>query len=91
MFADRYDLAVSTASAAARDAPGASGSVGLDQPAYVAHEDQGWLTITIKRTGDLGATEHVGYGVKQQDGTIKQPRLARERNRAFAASVGGDA
>lgn len=44
------------------------GSVQLDQPAYTAHENQGYLTITIQRTGDLSSEEHVGYGVKQQDG-----------------------
>jgi endoglucanase len=43
------------------------GTVSLDQPAYTAHEDQGYLTITIVRTGDLTTEEHVGYGVKQQD------------------------
>ncbi|MHB1570180.1 MAG: Calx-beta domain-containing protein, partial [Solirubrobacteraceae bacterium] len=46
---------------------GASGSVSLDQGAYTAHENQGYLTITIVRTGDLSGAEHVGYGVKQQD------------------------
>ena len=44
------------------------GTVQLDQPAYTAHENQGYLTITIERTGDLSGEEHVGYGVKQQDG-----------------------
>ncbi|HZE04925.1 MAG TPA: glycoside hydrolase family 6 protein, partial [Solirubrobacteraceae bacterium] len=44
-----------------------SGTVSLDQPAYTAHENQGYLTITIVRTGDLNVAEHVGYGVKQQD------------------------
>ncbi|HLH67088.1 MAG TPA: glycoside hydrolase family 6 protein [Solirubrobacteraceae bacterium] len=43
------------------------GTVTLDQPSYTAHEDQGTLTITILRTGDLSQAEHVGYGVKQQD------------------------
>ncbi|HYZ79750.1 MAG TPA: glycoside hydrolase family 6 protein [Solirubrobacteraceae bacterium] len=43
------------------------GSVELDQPAYTAHENQGSLTITIQRTGDLSGEEHVGYGVKRQD------------------------
>jgi endoglucanase len=46
---------------------GGGGSVQLDQPAYTAHENQGYLTITIQRTGDLAGQEHVGYGVKQQD------------------------
>ena len=41
--------------------------VSLDQSSYTAHEDQGYLTITIIRTGDLLGDEHVGYGVKQQD------------------------
>ncbi len=45
----------------------APGTVSLDQPAYTAHENQGELTITIQRTGDLLQAEHVGYGVKQQD------------------------
>lgn len=58
----------STASQAAvsRDA-GTANAVSLDQPAYTAHEAQGYLDITILRTGDLSATEHVGYGVKRQD------------------------
>ena len=43
------------------------GTVSLDQSAYTAHENQGNLTITILRTGDLSGAEHVGYGVKQQD------------------------
>jgi endoglucanase len=43
------------------------GNVSLDQSSYTAHEDQGYLTITIVRTGDLLGTEHVGYGVHQQD------------------------
>jgi endoglucanase len=43
------------------------GAVQLDQPAYTAHENQGYLTITIQRTGDLSGEEHVGYGVKRQD------------------------
>jgi endoglucanase len=46
---------------------GSSGSVELDQPAYTAHENQGDLTITIERSGDLSSAEHVGYGVKRQD------------------------
>jgi endoglucanase len=45
----------------------APGEVQLDQPAYTAHENQGYLTITIQRTGDLSGEEHVGYGVKRQD------------------------
>ena len=43
------------------------GSVQLDAPSYTAHENQGYLTITIVRSGDLSSDEHVGYGVKQQD------------------------
>ncbi|MGI8864592.1 MAG: glycoside hydrolase family 6 protein [Solirubrobacteraceae bacterium] len=43
------------------------GDVSLLQSSYTAHENQGYLTITILRTGDLLGTEHVGYGVKQQD------------------------
>jgi endoglucanase len=43
------------------------GTVSLDQAAYTAHENQGSLTITIVRTGDLSTPEQVGYGVKQQD------------------------
>jgi endoglucanase len=46
---------------------GSSGTVALDQPAYTAHENQGYLTVTIQRTGDLSGEEHVGYGVKRQD------------------------
>lgn len=62
-------LALPAASAAAV-AHGAKrpGRVSLDHPAYVAHEDQGYLTITIQRSGDLSGEEQVGYGVKQQDG-----------------------
>ena len=48
--------------------PPCPATVSLDQPAYTAHENQGELTITIERTGDLSLPEHVGYGVKQQDG-----------------------
>jgi endoglucanase len=58
-------LALALAPAAAAAAPG---KVELSQPAYTAHEYQGYLTITIVRTGDLNGQEHVGYGVKQQDG-----------------------
>lgn len=46
----------------------AGGTVSLDQSAYTAHENQGYLQITIHRTGDLNQVENVGYGVKQQDG-----------------------
>jgi endoglucanase len=53
--------------ATASAAPG-PGTVELDQAAYTAHESQGYLTITIVRSGDLSGQEHVGYGVKQQDG-----------------------
>jgi endoglucanase len=49
------------------DLPALTGTVTLDQPAYTAHEAQGYLPITIERTGDLNVAEHVGYGVKQQD------------------------
>ena len=44
-----------------------TGTVSLDQSSYTAHENQGSLTITIMRSGDLSGTEHIGYGVKQQD------------------------
>ncbi len=53
--------------AVAHDPGGAPGQVELDQPAYTAHENQGYLTITIVRTGDVSGEEHVGYGVKRQD------------------------
>lgn len=43
------------------------GTVSLDQPAYTASENQGTLSITIQRTGDLSQVENVGYGVKRQD------------------------
>jgi endoglucanase len=43
------------------------GTVQLDQAAYTAHENQGYLTITIQRSGDLSGEEHIGYGVKRQD------------------------
>ncbi|HEX3978376.1 MAG TPA: glycoside hydrolase family 6 protein [Solirubrobacteraceae bacterium] len=55
------------AQAAAPHDGGSAGTVGLDQAAYTAHENQGYLTITIQRTGDLSGEEHVGYGVKRQD------------------------
>jgi endoglucanase len=62
-------LAIPAISAAAvHRAAKSRGKVSLDQPAYTAHENQGYLTITIKRSGDLRGEEHVGYGVKQQDG-----------------------
>ena len=61
-------LVVPAAAQAAISHDGASpGEVQLDQPAYTAHENQGYLTITIQRTGDLSGEEHVGYGVKRQD------------------------
>jgi endoglucanase len=61
-------LLIPPASRAAVPHDGAGpGQVQLDQPAYTAHENQGYLTITIQRTGDLSGEEHVGYGVKRQD------------------------
>jgi endoglucanase len=61
-------LVIPTAAQAAVAHDGASpGEVSLDQPAYTAHENQGYLTITIQRTGDVSSAEHVGYGVKRQD------------------------
>ena len=61
-------LVIPAAAQAAVAHDGASpGEVSLDQPAYTAHENQGYLTITIQRTGDLSGAEHVGYGVKRQD------------------------
>jgi endoglucanase len=62
-------LAVGASPAAAaspRDLLGLGG-VSFDQTSYTAHENQGDLTITIVRTGNLLGTENVGYGVKQQD------------------------
>ena len=67
VLASLLTFAASGQAAVGRDAGAASGTVSLDQPAYTAHESQGTLTITIVRSGDLSATEHVGYGVKQQD------------------------
>ena len=61
-------FAIAAAAGAAVPHDGASpGTVSLDQSAYTAHENQGYLTITIQRTGDLSGEEHVGYGVKRQD------------------------
>jgi endoglucanase len=61
-------LLIPTAAQAAVPHDGAGpDEVQLDQPAYTAHENQGYLTITIQRTGDLSGEEHVGYGVKRQD------------------------
>jgi endoglucanase len=57
----------SSQAAVARDAAGASDTVSFDQPSYTADENQGYLTITIQRTGDISGVEHVGYGVKRQD------------------------
>jgi endoglucanase len=58
-------LAVTPAAALA-DYSGPQGTVSLSQPAYVAHENQGVLTITITRT----QIDHAGwiyYGVHRQD------------------------
>ncbi len=41
------------------------GSVALSSASYTAHEDQGYLTISIVRT-DTATTGQVRYGVKQQ-------------------------
>ena len=60
-------LIPAAAQAAVAHGDAAPGQVQLDQPAYTAHENQGYLTITIQRTGDLSGEEHVGYGVKRQD------------------------
>jgi endoglucanase len=60
-------LVVPASSQAAVAHDSSTGSVQFDQPAYTAHENQGYLTITINRTGDLSGQEHVGYGVKRQD------------------------
>ena len=43
-----------------------SGTVSLDQGAYVAHENQGYLNITIVRS-DAQGEENVGYGVHRLD------------------------
>ena len=51
------------ASASAERFPG---TVSLDQGAYVAHENQGELQITIVRSNPQGE-ENVGYGVHRQD------------------------
>ena len=40
------------------------GRVSLSQSAYVSHENQGYLAITIRRTS-AGGEESVGYGVRQ--------------------------
>src|SRR5579884_4324854 len=45
----------------------AVGTVSFDAAAYTAHEDQGELAITIVKSNP-SIDEHVGYGVKQQDG-----------------------
>ncbi|MGH2856484.1 MAG: glycoside hydrolase family 6 protein [Solirubrobacteraceae bacterium] len=58
-------LAGGASAAAPRDVP--AGSVELDASSYTAHENQGELTITIVRSGDLSVSEQIGYGVKQQD------------------------
>jgi endoglucanase len=57
----------SAQAALGRDATADTGTVSFDQPSYTAHENQGNLTITIQRTGDLTVAEHVGYGVKAVD------------------------
>ena len=45
-------LLIPTAARAAVSHDGAApGQVQLDQPAYTAHENQGYLMITIQRTG----------------------------------------
>ena len=60
-------LASSSQAAVQPDESGASGTVSFTQPSYTASENQGHLTITIERTGDLGVTKYIGYGVKRQD------------------------
>ena len=62
-----FALALPATSSADATVAAAPGTVSLDQPAYTAHEDQGYLTITIVRTGDLSVAEHVGYGVLRHD------------------------
>ena len=48
----------------------------LDAPSYTAHENQGTLTITIERSGDLAIPAVVRYGVKQQTATDGQDFVA---------------
>lgn len=62
-------LAMPAVASAAVGSDGARspGMVEMTQAAFTAHEDQGILTITIQRTGNLSGEEQVGYGVKQQD------------------------
>jgi endoglucanase len=67
VFVGLVVLLVSGSSRAAAADNGGGGTVSLDQPAYTAHENQGYLNITIQRTGDVSQAEHVGYGVKRQD------------------------
>jgi endoglucanase len=56
-------LAAGPAGASAAHNPG---TVSLDQSAYLAHENQGQLQITIVRSNPQGE-EHLGYGVHRQD------------------------
>jgi endoglucanase len=68
MFCVGLMLISSTSHAAVtNDATNSPGTVAFDAASYVAHENQGYLYITIERTGDLSGMEHVGYGVKRQD------------------------
>jgi endoglucanase len=60
-------FALVLAATSSADSGSAPGTVALDQASYTAHENQGYLTITIARTGDLSAAEHVGYGVLRHD------------------------
>jgi endoglucanase len=56
-------LAAGPGAAGAKRYPG---TISFDQPAYVAHENQGQLQITIVRSNPQG-TENVGFGVHRQD------------------------
>jgi endoglucanase len=55
-----------TPAAAAKHSDGARGTVSLSQSAYVAHENQGHLTITITRSG-ANSAGWIYYGVHRQD------------------------
>jgi endoglucanase len=55
-----------TASAAA-----VAGDVQFDQSAYTVHENVGWATFNIVRSGDLSQVEHVGFGAKQMQNSAE--------------------
>jgi endoglucanase len=75
-------LALTPAAASAAPFPG---TVSLDQGAFVAHENQGELQITIVRSNPQGE-ENVGYGVHSQDAVRGQDFDVVENHNIHMAS-----